>query len=68
MHIDVSRRSLGLVIATALLIAGASFGQEPRGTILGRVVDPSGAVIPNAAVKITNVATGVTVSVVTNAL
>ena len=51
----------------AVLVVGALVGQEPRGAILGRVLDPTGAVIPNASVKATNIATGVTVSTVTNA-
>ena len=33
--------------------------QDARGTVVGRVTDPSGAVIVNAAIDITNVATGV---------
>lgn len=52
--------------ALALLLAACAIAQEPRGAILGRVVDPTGAVVPNATVKVTNVATGVTVTVTTN--
>ncbi len=64
-----ARSFAGLVrtVSLALLFGGLGWTQEPRGTILGRVVDPSGAVIPNASVKITNTATGVTITVVTNA-
>jgi len=40
--------------------------QEARGTIKGTVVDGSGAIVPNASVKITNVAMGVSVTVPTN--
>jgi hypothetical protein len=40
--------------------------QETRGTILGRVTDPTGAVIAGASVRATNRATDVSVSVRTN--
>ena len=57
---------LGLTLLAAL-IGSLLIAQEPRGAILGRVLDPTGAVVPNATVKATNIATGVTVSTVTNA-
>jgi hypothetical protein len=40
--------------------------QETRGTILGRVTDPSGAVVAGAEVRATNAATGVAVSARSN--
>ena len=40
--------------------------QDSRGTIVGRVVDPTGAVVPGADVKATNVATGVVASAKSN--
>jgi hypothetical protein len=43
-----------------------SLAQDPRGTILGRVVDPAGAIIPGANVLVTNADTGVAVKSVTN--
>jgi hypothetical protein len=43
------------------------FGQETRGTIRGRVVDATGAVIANVSVSATNVATNVTISTTSNA-
>jgi hypothetical protein len=49
-----------------LLCTIAIHAQESRGTILGRVTDSSGAVVPTAEVKATNVATGVVVSAKTN--
>jgi len=49
-----------------ILAAGLCWSQEARGTILGRVTDSTGAVIPAVSVKITNVATGVTTPVETN--
>ncbi len=42
------------------------FGQAPTGTILGIVSDETGAVIPSATLTITNKATGIARSVVTN--
>lgn len=41
-------------------------GQETRGTIGGRIKDASGAVIPSAIVKVSNVEMGTAVSVTTN--
>jgi hypothetical protein len=54
--------------AVLLLILSATFcsAQEARGTILGRVTDSSGAVIPGTAVSIANVSTGVASKVDTN--
>jgi len=54
MQLRIALVSLLLMSAVSPLAA-----QEPRGVILGRVIDPSGAVIPRATVKITNTATGV---------
>src|SRR5689334_19390854 len=57
-----------LVLMFSLLFAVSSvFAQKFTGTIQGRVTDPSGAVLPNAQVTITNVATGVTRTATTNA-
>lgn len=47
--------------------AGAPvLAQEFRGSILGRVTDPSGAVVPGAAITVTNEETNVSVEVRTN--
>ncbi len=46
---------------------GRLLAQETRGTILGRVLDPSGAVVPGVAVRATNTGTNVTVSTRSNA-
>jgi hypothetical protein len=48
-------------VACALLIA-----QDPRGTIQGRVVDPTGIGIPDATVKVTGEDTGVVFSATSN--
>ena len=49
-----------------MLTAGASWSQEARGTILGRVTDSQNAVVPNASVQIRNLGTGITTSVTSN--
>jgi hypothetical protein len=43
-----------------------SLAQDPRGTLLGRVVDPAGATIPGANVLVMNADTAVAVKSVTN--
>jgi len=55
------RRFLYLVLAASLflfLVPGPASAQVETGRIGGTITDPSGAVIPNAQVTITNVATG----------
>src|SRR6185503_8357356 len=49
-----------VVLLLAVVMAGAAFGQEDRGRINGLVTDPSGAVIPKAAVTLLNEGTKVT--------
>jgi hypothetical protein len=44
------------------LMAGVTFAQTTSGDLVGTVRDPSGAVIPNATITVTNEATGVVVS------
>jgi Carboxypeptidase regulatory-like domain len=44
-------------IAILMLVAAGAFGQAETGSISGTVHDPSGAVVPNAAVTVTNLAT-----------
>jgi hypothetical protein len=45
-----------LLLSFIILIAPVA-AQDYRGQIIGKVLDPSGAIIPNASVVITNVAT-----------
>jgi hypothetical protein len=54
---------LALLLALASGIASA---QEARGAITGRVTDPSGAVIPNATIVVTNTKTNETRRTATN--
>ncbi len=55
--------SLGLLAALVM----PAFGQSTGGRVLGRVADPTGAVLAEAAVRLTNQATGVARDTKTNA-
>jgi protocatechuate 3,4-dioxygenase beta subunit len=52
-----------MVLFGVLFVLLAAFqpvwSQESRGTVLGRITDSSGAVVPNASVELTNLATRV---------
>ncbi len=54
------------VLALMPALAGPSLAQEFRGTITGRVLDPSEAVMPGVSIIITNVETGQKVNLVSN--
>jgi hypothetical protein len=60
------RRILSLVAIQCLLTIAVGWSQETRGTITGRVSDPSGAIIPGASVVVTNTAMGTKVALTTN--
>jgi hypothetical protein len=47
---------IGKGVCALLLISGALFAQDFRATLTGTVTDSTGAVIPDATVKATNVA------------
>lgn len=55
----------GLAVLSLLLLTSALTAQTFRGAINGTVTDPSGAVVPNAQVKATEVATSVDHNTVT---
>src|SRR5438045_910289 len=55
-----------LLCSFVLLLPGQSFGQAVYGSIFGTVTDPSGAVIPNAKVTVTDVRKGTSDSYTTN--
>jgi hypothetical protein len=59
------RISLFVVILAMALFARVSFGQTTSGDLVGTVKDPSGAIVSNANVTVTNEATGVAVSLTT---
>ena len=48
----------GIGAFALLLFSGLMFAQTQRGTIAGTITDPTGAVIPNAAVQVLNAETG----------
>src|SRR6478672_11974722 len=59
-------RRLPIIGLAIWMAASAALAQETRGSIRGRVIDSSGAVIPNVKLGATNLATNVTVSTVSN--
>ena len=69
MHPSMWRRSLAVwlaVVAYVAVLAIQVLAQSTGGRILGRVADPSGAVLANVSVRITNQATGVARETKTN--
>lgn len=64
-----SRRALAVSLAVLAFIAGGvllSFSQTTAGRIIGRVADPSGAVVAGVKVTLTNIATGTSRTAQTN--
>src|SRR5690349_13794116 len=56
-----SPKILGLVaiLGVALVLAPATFGQAIDGNLVGTVVDPTAATVPNATVELENTQTGI---------
>jgi hypothetical protein len=61
----VAPASFGSAIVAFLMALGVLHAQEFRATLTGRVLDPTGAAVPNATVQARNVATGETSSATT---
>ena|SRR5215475_3587615 len=61
-HMLLKSALLALFVALPL----AAMAQQFYGAITGTVTDPSGAVVPNATVKVTKVDTSVTIALKTN--
>jgi hypothetical protein len=63
MHYS-SRHLCAILLTLAVIspILPTAIAQDARGTIVGTVMDTSGAVIPNADVRVVNKATGVVAS------
>ena len=61
-------RSVTVLIAVLVILTASqsAWPQESRGTVLGRVTDSSGSVVPGAGVQIANIETGVTLKGATN--
>src|SRR4051794_40748476 len=57
----------GVLLATLFILCPAAFAQSPTGTIDGRVMDATGAVLPGVAVTLTHQATHATREVVSDA-
>ncbi len=53
-------------LALTFAVVPAAYGQATSGDIVGAVKDPSGAVIPNASVSVTNEETGIAATIQTN--
>ena len=51
---SLSHGRLSRVLALSCLFAGLAFSQIDTGAIVGTVRDPSGALIPNVTVEVTN--------------
>ena len=62
----ISRLAILVAGVLVLFAASATYAQEARGTITGKVHDANQAAVPGASVKITNTAMGVTQSLTTN--
>ena len=55
------RKTIGILAIQCILISGFLFGQIIVSSIVGSVVDPSGALVPNAQIMVRNVKTGISV-------
>jgi hypothetical protein len=56
----------GAALAALLLLPGVGHAQSTHGSIVGTVTDESGAVVPGAAITVTNAGTNTARTVVTN--
>jgi hypothetical protein len=54
------------ILFVALLVSGPALAQTVTGSIRGTITDPSGAIVPNAKITATNVATGVATNTTSN--
>jgi hypothetical protein len=62
----MSRKTIASILALIVLCCAAGRAQESRGTITGRVVDSTGAVVIGAEVRAVNKETGATLNARTN--
>ncbi|HEV8591818.1 MAG TPA: TonB-dependent receptor [Pyrinomonadaceae bacterium] len=66
MRSGIISKSVSTIFIIAVAFAISAFAQTELGRISGRVVDPNGAVVPGATVKVTNVGTNETRTVTAN--
>jgi Carboxypeptidase regulatory-like domain len=59
------QRKFFLVLMLVLCLAGLAVAQSDTARLFGTITDPSGAVVPNASVAVTNAGTGQTITVQT---
>lgn len=59
------KKRLTWVLASLIALGVNALGQTSTGTIRGTVLDPTGATVPGAEVKVTNLATNVVTTVIT---
>ena len=70
-RLSVARQLFSLIVAAATLallcsLSQPGFAQATSGTLTGQVTDPTGAVIPNANITITDTQHGTSVTTTTN--
>lgn len=63
---EMSYRGLAFLLALILFVPASLLASGPTGTVTGTVVDPSGAVVRNAHIKVVNEATNASRDAVTN--
>jgi Carboxypeptidase regulatory-like domain/TonB dependent receptor len=61
-----SAQYLALLVLSVALVATATQAQVLYGSLVGNVADPNGAAVPGAKIEITNIATGILTSTVTD--
>jgi hypothetical protein len=59
----MKRISLAAILSVVFLMTSLSYGQTTSGDLVGTVKDPSGAIIPNALLTVTNEDTGIVVAI-----
>jgi hypothetical protein len=62
----VMQSLLGAVIVAGVMAPGVATAQTERGSVLGKIADTTGAVVPNATVTLVNDATGVMLTTTAN--
>jgi hypothetical protein len=65
MHL---RKSFGSILVLSLLAASSSFSQINEGTVIGTARDAAGAAVPGATIVVTNTATNVSSSILSNSV